>query len=135
MAEPSCYLIAGFTTAYNKAGKRLFERHLHAEHRSHAYTHDPLGRLTSYLRGKLAVAPEAPVPTEPPGVSEPLKLEGAIKGLQYNLDLLGNWDDPAYTPATDNAGAALQRPLSAEFMAAAQAVYDDLIRKHVHHRW
>src|SRR5688500_10032644 len=43
----------------------------------------------------------------------------------------------ARTPAqaADNAGAALQRPLPAEFMAAAQAVYEDLIRKHVHHRW
>ena len=37
--------------------------------------------------------------------------------------------------AADNAGAALQLPLSSAFMAGAQAAYDDVIRKHVHHRW
>ena len=43
----------------------------------------------------------------------------------------------ARTPAqaADNTGAALQLPLSSAFMAAAQTAYDDVIRKHVHHRW
>ena len=43
----------------------------------------------------------------------------------------------ARTPAqaADNAGAALRLPMSPEFMAAAKTAYDDLIRKHVHHRW
>lgn len=37
--------------------------------------------------------------------------------------------------AADNAGAALQHPLEPPFMAAATQVYDDLIRRHVAHRW
>ena len=43
----------------------------------------------------------------------------------------------AKTPAQvlDNAGAARLAPLPAGTMAAVGAVYDELIRPHVHHRW
>jgi aryl-alcohol dehydrogenase-like predicted oxidoreductase len=43
----------------------------------------------------------------------------------------------ARTPAQarENAGAASQHALPAEFMAAARELYDSHVRKHVHHRW
>jgi aryl-alcohol dehydrogenase-like predicted oxidoreductase len=43
----------------------------------------------------------------------------------------------AKTPlqAHDNAGAARLPPLSEDLMHAVRAVYDELIRPHVHHRW
>jgi aryl-alcohol dehydrogenase-like predicted oxidoreductase len=43
----------------------------------------------------------------------------------------------ARTPAQarDNAAAASLPPLGEETMAAVRAVYEDLIRPHVHHRW
>jgi aryl-alcohol dehydrogenase-like predicted oxidoreductase len=43
----------------------------------------------------------------------------------------------AKTPAQarDNAGATHLPPLSGDVMQAARAVYDELIRPHVHHRW
>jgi aryl-alcohol dehydrogenase-like predicted oxidoreductase len=43
----------------------------------------------------------------------------------------------ARTPAQarDNAAAVSLPPLGEETMAAVRAVYEDLIRPHVHHRW
>ena len=37
--------------------------------------------------------------------------------------------------ARENAGAASQHALPPEFMAAARRLYDDVVRRHVHHRW
>ena len=37
--------------------------------------------------------------------------------------------------ASDNAAAASLAPLGADEMAAARAVYDDLVRPHVHQHW
>jgi len=46
----------GFTTAYDLASNKRYERHLHTENRSHLYPAlDSLNRLREYQRGTLAV--------------------------------------------------------------------------------
>jgi hypothetical protein len=53
-------LVVGFTTAYDRSSNKLFERHLHAESRSHLYpAYDSPDRLLQYQRGALAVGGRA----------------------------------------------------------------------------
>ena len=53
--------LVGFTSQYDRSANKLFERHLHAESRSHLYTaYDSPNRLLGYQRGVLsAVRPMA----------------------------------------------------------------------------
>lgn len=88
------YLLAGFTASYDKATNRLFERHLHAEPRSHLYPadkHDSANRLQQYHRGVLDGA------ANPPGsvieTDGEIQLIGTDTERTYNLDLVGNWGD------------------------------------------
>jgi hypothetical protein len=101
LCKPShrCDLLAGFTAAYDRAGNRLYERHLHSECRSYSYQHDQARRLTGYQRGKLT--PVSPYADMPPGVANALALKPAAKTFQYNLDPLGNWNNPTYTLGDD----------------------------------
>jgi len=88
-------LIAGFTTAYDKASNKLFERHLHSECRSHLYPAGQLdsdNRLLQYQRGLLSGPSGA-------SISQPTSLPGADAARSYNLDLMGNWADQGGQPA------------------------------------
>ena len=88
------YLLIGFTASYDKASNRLFERHLHAEPRSHLYPadqHDSADRLLQYMRGVLDGT------ANPPGSAivsgEEIQLPGTDTERTYHLDLVGNWGD------------------------------------------
>jgi len=54
LPNPGSNLVAGFTANYDKAGNKLYERHLHSECRSHGYNQDKANRLSEYERGMLA---------------------------------------------------------------------------------
>jgi RHS repeat-associated protein len=93
----------GFTTAYDKSGNKLFERHLHAsanETRSHLYdSYDSMDRLLDYQRGTLVSGGGS--------VSTAISLPAANTVRAYNLDGLGNWSTTTATPvggssATEN---------------------------------
>ncbi|OQB84023.1 MAG: tRNA nuclease WapA precursor [Planctomycetes bacterium ADurb.Bin126] len=86
--------LLGFTTAFDKASNKLYERHLHAENRSHLYpSQDSLGRLGQVQRGTLSQAVDGTV-----SVSSPITLPGADVDRTYTLDGLGNWRRTAHTP-------------------------------------
>jgi len=93
--------VVGFTTAYDKSSNKLFERHLHAESRSHLYQpigalpleegggtgplggYDSLDRLRQYQRGALASGGGS--------VTSPISLPNTDELHQYVLDGVGNW--------------------------------------------
>ncbi|QNN24718.1 hypothetical protein HED60_21390 [Planctomycetales bacterium ZRK34] len=102
-------LLLGFTAGYDKASNRLFERHLHHPLFSHLYPvdqYDSANRLLEVQRGKLD-----PGATPPSTITIPeddqIKLKGADTVRSYDLDLVGNWNNTAYTavgetsPTTD----------------------------------
>ena len=96
---PQCEVILGFTTWYDDASNRLFDRHLHADCRSHLYTDiDAANRLLAFQRGKL-VEPEdgALLPTAIEQDKD-LTLPGADRDRTYDLDLMGNWKSTTFTP-------------------------------------
>ena len=94
------------------ASNPLFERHLHAECRSHFYAasgsgpgsgsgsgagagagpgYDSLDRLLGYQRGLLASGGGS--------VQQPISLPSTDASRDYNVDLMGNWVDQGGTPA------------------------------------
>jgi len=84
-------LVVGFTTAYDRSSNKLFERHLHAESRSHLYpAYDSPDRLLQYQRGVLA--------TGGASITTPITLPNTDSQRSYALDGLGNWNNTAYTP-------------------------------------
>ena len=84
----------GFTTAYDPASNKRYERYLHAESRSHLYpTLDSLNRLREYQRGTLALDSGGYDVT----VSSAITLLGAESQRTYDLDGLGNWRRTDYT--------------------------------------
>jgi RHS repeat-associated protein len=84
-------LVVGFTTAYDRSSNKLFERHLHAETRSHLYpAYDSPDRLLQYQRGVLA--------TGGASITTPISLPNTDSQRTYALDGLGNWNNTAYTP-------------------------------------
>ncbi|HEX8912542.1 MAG TPA: RHS repeat-associated core domain-containing protein [Humisphaera sp.] len=91
--------MAGFTSAYDRSGNKLFERHLHAECRSFLYPHRPgdpsaydsLDRLLEFRRGRLRPGGSS--------VQTPLALPGVDYYRAYNLDRTGNWVDTDEAPA------------------------------------
>ena len=86
--------LVGFTTQFDKASNKLYERHLHAENRSHLYpAQDSLGRLGQVQRGTLSQAGDGTV-----SVSSPITLPGTDTDRTYTLDGLGNWRRTAHTP-------------------------------------
>jgi YD repeat-containing protein len=92
--------IVGFTTAFDDASNKTYERHLHSdstgnppmpERRSHRYTwHDSMNRLRGYERGALASGGGS--------VADPISLPGTDADRTYALDGLGNWQESVYTP-------------------------------------
>jgi hypothetical protein len=84
-------LVVGFTTAYDRSSNKLFERHLHAESRSHLYpAYDSPDRLLQYQRGVLA--------TGGASITTPITLPNTDTQRAYALDGNGNWNNTGYTP-------------------------------------
>ena len=87
--------LVGFATAYDHASNNRYERHLHAESRSHLYPGlDSLGRLRQYQRGTLQEAGNGDVT-----VATAISLSGTDSDRTYDLDGLGNWNRTTYTSA------------------------------------
>jgi len=83
--------VVGFTTAFDLSSNKLYERHLHAERRSHLYTwHDSLNRLRGYERGTLAEGGGS--------VTEAINVPNTDMQRTYDLDGLGNWRRTVFTP-------------------------------------
>jgi len=88
--------LIGFTTEFDRASNKLFERHLHAENRSHLYNAlDSMNRLREYQRGTLATGGST--------VASATTLPGADSQRSYDLDGLGNWRRTAFTPVGGSA--------------------------------
>jgi len=100
--------LVGFTTSFDRASNKLYERHLHAENRSHLYQpvnadgclgigYDSDNRLLQYQRGVLS---GAIIPYRVPAgssISTPTTLPGADQARSYGLDGLGNWKKTDFT--------------------------------------
>ncbi len=92
--------IVGWTTAYDLASNKLFERALHAESRSALYEpyvlsapqggYDSVNRLRQYQRGTLSDGGGA--------ITVPIDVDNTDLNRTYVLDGLGNWQKTAYTP-------------------------------------
>jgi len=88
--------LIGFTTEFDRASNKLFDRHLHAENRSYLYNSlDSMNRLREYQRGTLA--------TGGPTVASATTLPGTDSQRSYDLDGLGNWRRLNYTPVGGSA--------------------------------
>ena len=105
--------VVAFTAEFDKSSNKLFERHLHAENRSHLHQPTPVGaaalpgagvdsinRLLQYQRGTLASGGGS--------VTTPITLPGTDSFRGYELDHLGNWKRTTYAanPPTPPAGAS-----------------------------
>jgi RHS repeat-associated protein len=76
--------LVGFTTEFDRASNKLFERHLHAENRSYLYNAlDSMNRLREYQRGTLSMGGST--------VASAITLPGTDSQRSYDLDGLGNW--------------------------------------------
>jgi RHS repeat-associated protein len=90
----------GFTTEYDKASNKLYERVLQAEARSHLYEpmvggvpqggYDSLDRLRQYQRGTLESGGGS--------VTSPIAVPNTDEFRTYDLDGLGNWKKTEYEP-------------------------------------
>jgi RHS repeat-associated protein len=110
--------IVGFTTAFDKASNKLFERELHAENRSHLYEpisesgvpqggYDSLDRLRQYQRGTLSNGTGGDDPLPAGGsiaVDSEITLPGTDKDRTYDLDGVGNWKKTTFDAVTGGAG-------------------------------
>ena len=86
--------VVGFITAFDKASNKTYERHLHAESRSHLYPGlDSMDRLREYQRGTLQQAASGSVT-----VGTAITLPGTDSARSYDLDGLGNWQTTIYVP-------------------------------------
>jgi RHS repeat-associated protein len=105
-------LVVGFTTAYDRASNKTYERHLHAESRSHLYRpidtsgnvglgYDSLNRLLQYQRGTLA-SNGGLYNAGGGSITSPIALPGTDASRTYNLDGLGNWKNTGYIPIQSN---------------------------------
>ncbi len=100
--------LVGFTTAFDRAGNKLYERALHAEDRSSLYEpydsnqipqggYDSLDRLLQYQRGVLR-----PIGGDGGNgggsIVTPIALPNTDQVRTYALDSLGNWRNTVFTP-------------------------------------
>lgn len=114
-------LVVGFTTAYDKASNKRYDRALHAESRSFLYQpidgsglpvqtqgmvasgFDSTNRLRQYQRGVLAPPqPGYPADSLSAGggrsIQTPIALPGTDRVRDYDLDGLSNWKSTDFTP-------------------------------------
>ncbi len=101
--------VVGFTTEYDRASNKFFERALHAENRSNLYEpfdpttnlpqggYDSLDRLCQYQRGTLA-ATGGFNNAGGGAVATPISLANTFAARSYVLDGLGNWRQTVFTP-------------------------------------
>ncbi len=104
--------VVGFTTEYDRASNKFFERALHAESRSHLYEpfvnqvpqggYDSLDRLRQYQRGTLA-STGGFNNAGGGSITSAITLPGADTQRTYLLDGLGNWRQTAFTPVGGSA--------------------------------
>ena len=108
--------VVGFTTAFDRAGNKFYERALHAENRSHLYEpfdsnglptggYDSLDRLLQYQRGTLAsTGGSGGNGGGSIALSGSTPLYIAVPNTDwtraYELDGLGNWRRTTFTPQT-----------------------------------
>jgi hypothetical protein len=107
--------ILGFTTAFDRASNKFYERPLHAENRASLYEpfdsnglptggYDSLERLLQYQRGTLASTGGdggnggGSIPS-----GEAITLPGTDTVRTFDLDPLGNWKNTAFTPVGGSA--------------------------------
>ena len=110
--------LLGFTTEFDRASNKFYERALHAANRSHMYEpfslvsgsyvpqggYDSADRLMQYQRGTL----DATIGFNGLGggaVDSPINLNNADSLRSYSFDGLGNWQNTGFTPV----GGALPR--------------------------
>jgi RHS repeat-associated protein len=109
--------VVGFTTAFDRASNKLYERALHAEERSHLYEpydssqipqggYDSLDRLLQYQRGTLsATGGDGGSGSGSIATGEAITLSNTDSQRSYLLDGLGNWRNTVFTPATTGTPA------------------------------
>ena len=133
--------VVAFTTAFDKASNKQFERDLHAENRSHLYQPTPgigpvvggntggvdsLNRLLQYQRGTLAGGGGS--------VTTPITLPGTDSFRGYELDHLGNWKRTTYTatpPAHESSSSSsLTSSSSSSSSSSAFHLEDTEVRQH-----
>lgn len=94
--------LVGFTTAYDKASNKLYERHLHAENRSFLYNSlDSLGRLLQNQRGTLASGGAS--------VASAITLPGTDEVVGWTLDSVGNWRRRTATPVGGSSATEVRQ--------------------------
>jgi len=107
--------LVGFTTGFDRASNKLYERHLHAESRSHLYQpfnadgsaavgYDSANRLLQYKRGILSSATIPYRVNAGASIATPITLPGADQTRGYGLDGLGNWKTTNYTLVDSGGG-------------------------------
>ena len=106
--------LVGYTTSFDRAGNKLYERHLESEDRSHLYQpfnsdgtfgvgYDSANRLLQYQRGVLSSA-TIPYRVNPgASIATPTTLPGANQSRTYGLDGLGNWKTSNFTVVNDDS--------------------------------
>ena len=105
-AYSSTTSVVGFTTAYDLASNKRYERCLHTESRSHLYTAlDSLDRLCEYQRGALSLDSGG----YDVDVSSAITLVGAESQRTYDLDALGNWMRTDYTTIVSSGTSTTQQ--------------------------
>jgi RHS repeat-associated protein len=106
--------VVGFTTTFDRASNKAYERHLHAESRSHLYLpiavngvevfgYDSLDRLRQYQRGVLSST--GGIGGNGGGsITTPITLPGTDQIRNYTLDGLSNWKNSLYTTVESGGG-------------------------------
>jgi len=100
--------LLGFTTAFDRASNKYYERALHAESRSDLYQpfnpdgslqsgYDSADRLLQYQRGILATT-GGYLRQGGGSITTPITLPNTDANRIYNLDGLGNWKTTSFTP-------------------------------------
>ena len=99
--------VVGFTTEYDLASNKFYERHLHAAERSHLYEpfsngaptggYDSVNRLRQYKRGVLT-SNDGFAAAGGGSVTTPSSLPNTDTQRTYDLDSLGNWRRTIFTP-------------------------------------
>jgi hypothetical protein len=102
-------VLVGFTTAFDRASNKFYERALHAENRSHLYEpfdattnlaeggYDSLDRLRQYKRGTLA-STGGDGGNGGGSIATAITLPNTDLTRTYDLDGLGNWRNTTFTP-------------------------------------
>jgi hypothetical protein len=106
-------VLVGFTTGYDRASNKYYERALHAENRSHLYEpfdpstnlpeggYDSLDRLLQYQRGTLSsTGGDGGNGGGSIASGGAITLPGTDTQRSYVLDGLGNWRNTLFTPQT-----------------------------------